>query len=182
VRLDLHCEPDGPRISCPAEELSRHDRAVPRHRGWLGRLERRLARGAERWQQSDGVWTRRLRTVWRRLQHYTYADEPALVRLRTAERLEIAHAASLPSAEAAVQWEALVAARRRRHRAWFAFNLAISPLTVLLAPLPGPNLVGYWFAYRAVRHGLILSGLRKLSRGKVAVSFRPATVPAVPAR
>jgi hypothetical protein len=49
----------------------------------------------------------------------------------------------------------------------------VAPLTVVLAPLPGPNLVGYWFVYRAVHHGLILTGLGRARRGLIDMTFRP---------
>ncbi len=52
--------------------------------------------------------------------------------------------------------------------------LPVAPLTVLLAPLPGPNLIGYWFAYRAVHHGLILHGRHcKALRGRIETRLCP---------
>lgn len=137
-------------------------------RGWL---ERWAAASRRAWRAAEGPWARIARVVWDRLHRGAYADEPLLVRLRTAVALEIAHARSLARDDARQLWEDYLGSRRRRHGLWFTFNVAVSPLTVLLAPLPGPNLIGYWFAYRAVRHGLILSGLRKVKRGHVRATF-----------
>ena len=49
-----------------------------------------------------------------------------------------------------------------------------SPLTVaMLWILPGPNVIGYWFAYRAVHHALIVWGIRRVRRGGFELELRP---------
>ena len=53
-------------------------------------------------------------------------------------------------------------------------NLAISPFTVLLVPVPGPNVVGFWFVYRIVCHALALLGIRRASGPRVTTDFRPS--------
>ena len=64
--------------------------------------------------------------------------------------------------------------RRVRHLLGLALNLAISPLTVLLVPVPGPNVVGFWFVYRIVCHALALLGIRRASGPRVTTDFRPS--------
>jgi len=39
-------------------------------------------------------------------------------------------------------------------------NTVISPVTLILTPIPGPNLLGYWIAYRAFCHLLAVLGAR----------------------
>ena len=70
-------------------------------------------------------------------------------------------------------WNAFLAEGLRRHRPWFVVNLLISPLTVVLAPLPGPNIIGYWFVFRAWQDGMILLGIRRVIVGPVEITFRP---------
>jgi hypothetical protein len=53
-------------------------------------------------------------------------------------------------------------------------NLAISPLTLLLVPVPGPNVVGFWFVYRIVCHTLALLGIHRASSTRVTTAFRPS--------
>ena len=79
----------------------------------------------------------------------------------------------MPPETAERDWDAFLTSSRRRHWPWFVVNAVVSPLTVLLAPLPGPNLIGYWIAYRAVHHLLILIGIRKVRDRRVAVAFSP---------
>jgi hypothetical protein len=97
-----------------------------------------------------------------------------LARLRSADVIELHHPSAMDAAEAEAAWSTFLAVSRRRHWPWLVVNALVSPLTVLLAPLPGPNLVGYWFAYRAVHHLLILVGVRRVRAGRVTTRFRPA--------
>ena len=52
--------------------------------------------------------------------------------------------------------------------------VAISPLTVLLVPVPGPNVIGFWFVYRTVCHTLALLGIHRASGPRVTTAFRPS--------
>ena len=45
------------------------------------------------------------------------------------------------------------------------------PVVAILAILPGPNLIGYWFTYRAIHHCLIVLGIRRARRGKVPTNL-----------
>jgi Mitochondrial K+-H+ exchange-related len=139
-------------------------------RGWA---ERRLRRLKGLWQHSQGGAVRLSRHAWEWLQRHTHPDEILLARLRKASLVELHHPASMTSDEVVASWSAFLAGGRRRHWPWFLVDLLVAPVTVVLAPLPGPNLIGYWFAYRAVHHWLILAGLRKARAGRVETSFRP---------
>jgi phosphatidylglycerophosphate synthase len=46
-------------------------------------------------------------------------------------------------------------------------------LTLLLALVPGPNFVGYWFVYRAYSHGVILRGARRALGTSIAIEWLP---------
>ena len=60
-----------------------------------------------------------------------------------------------------------------RHLAWLIVNGTIAPFTLLLFPLPGPNLIGYWFAYRAVHHTLVVWGIRRVLRKSTPTELHP---------
>ena len=49
----------------------------------------------------------------------------------------------------------------------------IAPISVLFAILPGPNLIGYWFAYRAIHHSLVVWGIRRVRRNKIPTELHP---------
>ena len=40
--------------------------------------------------------------------------------------------------------------------------------------LPGPNLIGYWFAYRAIHHPLIVWGIRRVRRNAIPTELHPS--------
>ncbi len=73
-------------------------------------------------------------------------------------------------------WFDYLAGRRRNHLLWLVVNLIICPLSVLLAPIPGPNLVGYWFVYRAACHALALIGVQRACDRRVETSLIPTGV------
>ena len=147
-------------------DCARHGRL----RGWF---EGKLKHWAHSWRESRGGLARRMRGLWEWLERRKYHDEADLARLRHAGSLEVHHPAGLSEDDARLLWETYLSQRRRRHLSWFLANAVVSPLTLLLAPLPGPNLVGYWFAYRSVHHLLILAGLRKVRAGTFPTRFHP---------
>jgi hypothetical protein len=71
-------------------------------------------------------------------------------------------------------WDAYLNHRWWRHLLWMSANgLVAPPGLLILWVLPGPNVIGYWFAYRAIHHALILWGIRRVRRGRVEVVLRP---------
>jgi hypothetical protein len=140
-------------------------------RGWF---ERQLHHFKDRWQDSQGIASRTGRKIWHWLHRRTHPDEVLLGRLRAARAIEVHHPSSMTAHEAAAAWSAFLARGRRRHWLWLAANVLATPVSILLAPLPGPNLIGYWFVYRALHHGLILVGLGRARRGRVTTTFHPA--------
>ena len=55
------------------------------------------------------------------------------------------------------------------------FNGSIAPLPLMLWVLPGPNLIGYWFAYRAIHHLLVVWGIRRVRRDVIPTELYPST-------
>ena len=148
-------------------EADSTDEPVGRFEGWTRRLK-------ARWQTSQGSAARGARHAWEWLHRRAHPDEPLLSRLRTARSVTLTHPVAMDAQEAASAWSAFLVQGRNRHLPWFVVNLLVSPLTVVLALLPGPNIVGYWFVYRAVHHFLILLGVRRVRRQKIETLFRPA--------
>jgi hypothetical protein len=152
----------------------------PGPRGRLGRCEERLGRFKTSMLHAEGRLALGARRVWGWLQRFRHPDERLLVHLRSATGLEIRYPATMGLAEARLAWDEYLKRRLVRHFLWFAVNLLLSPITLLLAPLPGPNVIGYWFVYRAVHHFLVLIGLRRAKGGRVATTFHPSVELDVP--
>jgi hypothetical protein len=150
------------------------DRAA--HGGLRGFLERTYQRVHRSLRHPSGSLTKRIKRLKDWLERRVHPDEPLLAALRSAATIEVHHGLSLSSARARELWCRYLRARRRRHLLWLAFDGALAPLSVLLAPLPGPNLIGYWFAYRAVHQLVILHGIRRASSGRLETMFHPVAV------
>ena len=143
----------------------------PAHTGLRGWAERRLRRLEQRWTHSRGTAARWGRAVWSWLHSRTHPDEPLLGRLRSASAITLHHPASMDADIASDVWAHLLDRGWRRHLPWFIIDTLVAPLTIVLVPLPGPNLIGYWVAYRAIHHLLILAGIRRVRRRHVETTF-----------
>jgi hypothetical protein len=136
--------------------------------GWRGWIEERWYRFQRAWHDADAgvaLWARR---GWEWLHSLVHPDELMLVRLRATRRIDLHHPASRPADAVAAIWQDYLGRRWRRHVVWLTVDAIIAPLALaLLWPLPGPNLIGYWFAYRAVHHWLIVRGIGAVRKGRV---------------
>ncbi|MBI3402289.1 MAG: hypothetical protein HY048_12785 [Acidobacteria bacterium] len=146
----------------------------------------------------DGFWSRRLRvleTKWHvAVEAARRAGAPGLLaRLRdrairsaakaideqrTLWRLRDADAATLVyprglAESAAVELSRMLLARARRHHAWWlAIDGIAFAVSGVLAIVPGPNVIAYYFALRAVGHFLSLRGAQR-GLGALAWHARP---------
>jgi hypothetical protein len=87
-----------------------------------------------------------------------HADESMLRHLRTATSVDLLHPPELPPQQARELWSSMLRRGRRRHVFWLVVDAVIAPLSIVLAPLPGPNVVGYWILFRVVCHWLAFRG------------------------
>lgn len=144
--------------------------AAPREgvRGWAERKYKSLQAVLNESESGVGL---RVRRAWEWLQKRTSPDEPLLRSLRSAASIELVHPSSLNEEAARERWECYLSSRSRRHTFWLVVNATFSPVTVLLAPVPGPNVIGYWFVYRAVCHLLARLGIRRARRDEIPVEF-----------
>jgi hypothetical protein len=174
LKVQLHLTDQGKPVFHADKPVAREPH--PPHHGIRGWLERKANRLKESWEHADHGATGKARALWDQLHRRIPHDETTLIRLRSAASIEIEHPITLSSDEARASWGAYLTRCRRRHLPWLIINALISPVSVLLAPIPGPNLLGYWFAYRAVRDLLALLGVRHAQSGQVATTYHPVEV------
>jgi hypothetical protein len=153
---------------------SRVENAAPPS-GWRGWLEGRWHGFQRAWHDADAgvaLWARR---TWDWLHSLVHPDELMLARLRGTQRIDLHHPASRPADAVAAIWQEYLNRRWHRHVVWLSVDVVIAPFgLVLLWPLPGPNLIGYWFAYRAIHHWLIVRGINAVRKGNVPTTFHAA--------
>jgi hypothetical protein len=89
------------------------------------------------------------------------ADQRVLWRLQSQTRVRAFHPDGLDPAGALAAINQGLRAESRRHAGWLGFDTICLLLSLLLIPLPGPNLIGYYFAFRVVGHVLSIRGARQ---------------------
>ncbi len=141
-------------------------------RGWLARTAHSIRSSLK---QPKGGLARKVKAVWEWLQQRLHPDEYLLAALRTARSVEIFHPPAVSAATVETLWRDYLGRRRWRYALWLTFNTVLSPVAVLLTPLPGPNVIGYWFAYRAVRDLLIVIGATRALGRRVPTTFHAET-------
>jgi hypothetical protein len=134
----------------------------------------RYKRFRSAWQHADSgalVWMRR---AWDWLHSWAHPDEVMLARLWSARRVDLHHPAGRHGDQVRAIWDEYLSQQWRRHLVWLCFNGAVAPFAIVtLWILPGPNLIGYWFAYRAIHHLLVVWGIRRVQQNKVPTELYP---------
>lgn len=105
-------------------------------------------------------WSRRARDAVMGSVAEAVAEQRLLWNLRSQAEASLVHPDDMPEARAT---EMLREALRRdvdKHRLWFGVDLAAFGASGLLALIPGPNLIAYYFAFRLVGHFFSLRGAR----------------------
>jgi Mitochondrial K+-H+ exchange-related len=149
------------------------DASTPRRSGVRGWFLTRYDRFRSAWQHADSGAMHWMRQSWDWLHTWVHPDEAMLARLWSARRLDLYHPASRGGDEVVAIWNDYLLQQWRRHLVWLILNGVIAPVSVLFAILPGPNLIGYWFAYRAVHHSLVIWGIRRVRRSKIQTELHP---------
>ncbi len=138
--------------------------------GWRGWLVAHLSRLQWVWDHSEARAVRWTRSLWVWMHSWAYPDEVLLSRLRSARRIELLHPAGRGDDEVRALWREYLGHRWWRHVLWATANgIVAPPALATLWILPGPNVIGYWFAYRTIHHALIVRGIRRVWRGQISL-------------
>jgi hypothetical protein len=114
-------------------------RASDESAGWFARLrDRAVCRAAESIAEQRTLWA---------LRHCTTAT--------------IVHPSDLPGPAAAEVRDRLLNRARQHHGRWLLIDTLLLVVSGLLALVPGPNVLAYYFAFRVVGHYLSWRGARQ---------------------
>lgn len=86
------------------------------------------------------------------------AEQRLLWRLRGQTRVRAVHPAQLDGARALAIVRARLQSDGDRHRRWMVIDGLGMLASLVFVPLPGPNLLGYYFTFRVVGHFLAVRG------------------------
>jgi Mitochondrial K+-H+ exchange-related len=130
-------------------------------------VDDRIARFRTAWHDAGSgalYWVRR---AWDWLHTLARPDEAMLARLRSARRIELHHPAARSESDVLGEWQSYLARQGRRHYFWLGVNALITPFATALFILPGPNVIGIWFAYRTVHHMLVVWGISRAQGNRI---------------
>jgi hypothetical protein len=145
---------------------------------WTSRLTSwlsgRLARFKDSWQHAEGGMLGKVHRCWDWLHTFIHPQESMLGRLYWVKRIDLFYPSSRSNDIQAI-WDGYLRGRYWYHVFWMGGNTVVAiPTVSFLWALPGPNFIGYWFAYRAIHHCLIVLGIRRARREEVPTSMIPS--------
>ena len=155
-----------------ADEEGEEDgaRALPRSgiRRWV---HDRLAKFKSAWHDAGSGALYWMRRAWDWLHTLARPDEAMLARLRSVRCINLHHPAARNEVDVRNHWQTYLIRQRRRHFFWLGINTVIAPFSFALAVLPGPNLIGFWFAYRVIHHAFVVWGITRVRRNLIPVEL-----------
>ncbi len=159
------------------------DEASVPPRGVFGRLKYRFTQmlaEAERERRREsaahmgGGWLPRVRRRFMRWVAESIAEQRLLWNLRRADTASFLFPDDMPEPAAVEVRRRHLATDFDRHRFWLAINSLLMVGSAALIVIPGPNVLGYYFAFRVVGHFFSVRGAK---RGLSAVAWANAPSP-----
>jgi hypothetical protein len=155
-RYELYCE----RTAAPAPEPAEASG------GWLSRLGRYFAYMVHEAEAQEGAapdptdrtWWARLQTRLRGWVAERVAEQRLLWNLRHETTVLLVHPGDMTRDQTVTLVNRMLRRDHDRHRLWLAVNGVLLLLSAVLAVVPGPNFVAYYFAFRVVGHFLSMRG------------------------
>jgi hypothetical protein len=165
-RYQLYCESvfEGAPVM-PAEGSGLWKRLSARFTTMLAAIEREhdrieRSRAAARLRRRKG-WPARLRMRTVRWLAEKVAEQRLLWHLRTEREACALYPVGLGDDRAMSVIRSNLSSDFGRHRWWLAINTLAGIGSLALMPLPGPNIIGFYFAFRIVGHFLSVRGARQ---------------------
>lgn len=169
-RHELYCEvPDEPEIEStePAESRGVFRRMKDRFSAMLAEAERE--RRQARATAVEGGWLARIKARTMRWVAESIAEQRLLWHLRRQSEACLFYPDDLDEAKGIAEMRAQLGRDFDKHRFWMTIDALCFVASGLLALVPGPNVLAYYFAFRLVGHYFSLRGARQ---GLSAVAWR----------
>jgi len=156
-RYELYCEiPDDPEDEQKEAPAGFFRRLVQRFREMIADAERERRQGAS---QVPRGWIGRIRAKTMRWVAEAIAEQKLLWHLRKQDNVCLHYPDDLEEPGAVSIRQDHLTRDLKKHRKWLAIDSILMILFgVVLFAIPGPNLVGYYFAFRVVGHYLSFRG------------------------
>jgi hypothetical protein len=172
-RYELYCEvPDeDPSGSTPDNDRGFFRGLVRKFSDTLNRIERDRQRHEDDEDQTHG-WFERQKRRGLRVIAESIAEQRLLWHMRRQHNAVAVHPRDLTGEAVMGIVRPAMKADFEKHRRWLAIDGVLVALSALLILLPGPNVLGYYFAFRVVGHYFSMRGARQ-ALDHVAWATRP---------
>ena len=157
-RYELYCEiPDDPEDEDREAPAGFFRRLVQRFRAMIADAERERRQGAPH--AVPRGWIGRIRAKTMRWVAAAIAEQKLLWHLRNQDNVCLHYPDDIQEPGAVAIRQDHLTRDLKKHRKWLAIDSILMILFgVVLFAIPGPNLVGYYFAFRVVGHYLSFRG------------------------
>lgn len=158
-RYELYCETQSPMEETDTDNTGH---------GWVATLRERfsvMVREAEDRDTKNPSAEERNATWWQKVQMRLLAwvaeriaEQRLLWSLRRVTAARLIHPSDMPFEGAFSTMQGILKRDHDRHRVWLVVNGVLLLVSAVLAIVPGPNIVAYYFAFRVVGHWLSMRG------------------------
>jgi Mitochondrial K+-H+ exchange-related len=157
-RYELYCEiPDDPEDTEGERQTGFFRRLVQRFREMIAEAERERRQGTPR--DVPRGWVDRIQAKTMRWVAEAIAEQKLLWHLRKQDRACLHYPDDMQESDAVAIRRDHLTRDLKKHRKWLVIDSILMVIFgVALFAVPGPNLVGYYFAFRVVGHYLSLRG------------------------
>jgi len=101
---------------------------------------------------SDGSFWNKTKARFDKFSFEAFAGDRFIRRLRRIRNIKILLGTPIDPQVVRTKLKAMLRDRKYHHLRWLVVDSLLLPLSLLIAPLPGPNLVGYYLLLRAYMH------------------------------
>jgi hypothetical protein len=162
-RYELYCEvaDEDPTGVAPDHDRGFFRGLVRKFRDTLNRIERdRRQHEAEGDDHAHG-WFERLKRSAMRVIAESIAEQRLLWHMRRQHDAVVVHPADIAADAAERVVRKAMQVDFEKHRRWLAIDSVLLTLSAALILVPGPNVLGYYFAFRVVGHYFSMRGARQ---------------------
>jgi hypothetical protein len=161
-RYELYCEDHGDTeaIVGDVQPTGRFAKIYQKFKAALAQVEEERQSGITRVHARPRTWTERMKDRAMCWLAEKIAEQRLLWRLRKETAVQLFHPDDMTSEQAMSKVRANLQYEANRHLKWTIIDAVPFVLSLVTVPVPGPNVLGYYFGFRLVGHFLSRRGAK----------------------
>jgi len=161
-RYELYCEDHGDSEAMvgDVQPTGRFAALYQKFRAALAQVEEERQSGVARVHEGPRTWTERMKDRAMCWLAEKIAEQRLLWRLRKETEVKLFHPDDMSGEEAMTKVRANLQSEANRHLKWTIIDAVLFALSGIVALVPGPNVLAYYFGFRLVGHYLSRRGAK----------------------